>query len=235
MEADATVADGTAMSSVVAVRAYPIATGRASGSVGGSLASRGHSTMSVAAASTRPMTVRAPRRWPATRSERSEGSMPALGRAGAVSPPPAIAYRNARTARPLLPLPVAMAASSPTYDLTLLLDSTADADRRKKILADAQALIGQHGAVAGTHDWGVRPTTYEIDKQAAAEYHLIQFTSPAPRPLLEELDRTLPITDGVLRYRIIKQKLGVGSVPDLTVGAVEDTPSSDDDTDYDER
>ncbi len=122
-----------------------------------------------------------------------------------------------------------MPAAERTYDLTLLLDSNADADRRQKILTDAQALIGQHGSVASTHDWGVRPTTYEIDKHEAAEYHLIQFTSLEPRPLLEELDRTLPITDGVLRYRIIKLKPGVGPVPDLTAGAVEESSSSDDD------
>jgi len=122
-----------------------------------------------------------------------------------------------------------MAATAPTYDLTLLLDSTADADRRKKILADAQALIGQHGTVAGSHEWGVRPTTYEIKKQAAAEYHLIQFTSPQPRPLLEELDRTLPITDGVLRYRIIKLKPGVGPVPNLAAVSEEiSSPEPDD-------
>ncbi|MTD45611.1 30S ribosomal protein S6 [Conexibacter sp. W3-3-2] len=121
-----------------------------------------------------------------------------------------------------------MAAPAPTYDLTLLLDSTADDDRRKKILADAQALIGQHGTVASTHDWGVRPTTYEVKKHAAAEYHLIQFSSPAPRPLLEELDRTLPITDGVLRYRIIKLKPGIGEVPNLKNATLEDAPASDD-------
>ncbi len=129
-----------------------------------------------------------------------------------------------------------MPAAERTYDLTLLLDSNADADRRQKIVSDAQALIGEHGSVASTHDWGVRPTTYEIDKHESAEYHLIQFTSPEPRPLLEELDRTLPITDGVLRYRIIKLKPGVGPVPDLTAGAVEETTSSDDDiVDDDER
>lgn len=116
-----------------------------------------------------------------------------------------------------------MAAPAPTYDLTLLLDSTADADRRKKILADAQALIGKHGSVASTHDWGTRPTTFPVKKHEAAEYHLIQFQGP--RELLEELDRTLPITDGVLRYRIIKLKPGIGDVPNLKHEPREDAPS----------
>lgn len=144
-------------------------------------------------------------------------------------------YRNAPVDGALLPLRVAMAASTTTYDLTLLLDSTADADRRKKILADAQALIGKHGTVAGTHDWGVRPTTFEIKKQSAAEYHLIQFTSPEPRKLLAELDHVLPITDGILRYRIIKLKPGVGDVPNLK-NEPQDAPVSDDEfSDDDDR
>lgn len=144
-------------------------------------------------------------------------------------------YRNAPGGGALLPLRVAMAASTTTYDLTLLLDSTADADRRKKILADAEALIGKHGTVAGSHDWGVRPTTFEIKKQAAAEYHLIQFTSPEPRKLLEALDHVLPITDGILRYRIIKLKPGVGDVPNLK-NEPQDAPVSDDEfSDDDER
>lgn len=144
-------------------------------------------------------------------------------------------YRNAPARGALLPLRVAMAASTTTYDLTLLLDSTADADRRKKILADAEALIAKHGTVAGTHDWGVRPTTFEIKKQAAAEYHLIQFTSPEPRKLLAELDHVLPITDGILRYRIIKLKPGVGDVPNLK-NEPQDAPVSDDEfSDDDDR
>ena len=43
---------------------------------------------------------------------------------------------------------------------------------------------------------------YEIRHKTDAEYHLIQFNGP--RELLERLDRTLRITDGVIRYRIIK-------------------------------
>jgi small subunit ribosomal protein S6 len=107
-----------------------------------------------------------------------------------------------------------MALPAPTYDLTLLLDTAADADRRTKIVSDAKALIEQQGSLVGHHEWGSRPTTYEIDKKTEAEYHLVQFKGP--RALLEELDRVLPITDGVLRYRIIRLAPGTPtSVPDL--------------------
>jgi small subunit ribosomal protein S6 len=106
-----------------------------------------------------------------------------------------------------------MTKHRPTYDLTLLLDTAATADERKKILADAEAAITKGGELIGTHDWGTRATTYEIDKKTDAEYHLIQFHG-SPE-LLDQLKRTLRITDGVLRFRIIKLAPGVGAPPDL--------------------
>lgn len=117
-----------------------------------------------------------------------------------------------------------MALPAPTYDLTLLLDTAADADRRAKILADTKALIEKDGSLVGHHDWGVRPTTYEVKKKGDAEYHLVQFKGP--RTLLEELDRVLPITDGVLRYRIIRLAPGTPpSVPDLKAAPVREEPT----------
>ena len=58
---------------------------------------------------------------------------------------------------------------------------------------------------------------YEIRHKAEAEYHLIQFHGP--RELLERLDRTLRITDGVIRYRIIKLDPGTPDPPDLRGGS----------------
>ena len=46
-----------------------------------------------------------------------------------------------------------------------------------------------------------------------AEFHLLQFHGN--RELLERLDRTLRITDGVVRYRIIKLRPGTPAAPDL--------------------
>jgi ribosomal protein S6 len=92
------------------------------------------------------------------------------------------------------------------YDLTLMLDPSAPDDRRAKIRADVEAMIGGAGEVVGKHEWGTRKLAFEIAHKAEAEYHLIQFTGE--RGLLEQLNRTLHVTDGVVRYRIIKLKAG---------------------------
>ncbi len=107
-----------------------------------------------------------------------------------------------------------MAKHNPTYDLMLLLDTAIDAEARTKILADATALVTKHGEVVGSHDWGTRLTTYEVGKNNKdAEYHLLQFH--ATPELLASVNRTLRITDGVNRFRVIKLAPGVGTPPDL--------------------
>jgi small subunit ribosomal protein S6 len=102
-----------------------------------------------------------------------------------------------------------MALPPPIYDLIVLLDPSFEEETRTKILADAEELIAEHGEIVGAQDWGTRKLSYEIEKKPEADYHLIQFQGPAA--LIAELDRTLRITDGVVRHRIIK--LRPGSTP----------------------
>jgi small subunit ribosomal protein S6 len=104
-----------------------------------------------------------------------------------------------------------MAAPDPIYDLVVLLDTAAPDDQRAKILADAEAMISNGGSVVSKHDWGPRTMAYEIRHKTDAEYHLIQFHGTAQ--LLENLQRTLRITDGVVRFRIIKLEPGTPDPP----------------------
>ena len=106
-----------------------------------------------------------------------------------------------------------MAETEVTYDLTLLLDAETDGDQRERILADIETMIAEGGTIVSVHDWGRREMAYEIRHKSAAEYHLIQFHIGG-RELLERLDRTLRITDGVTRYRIIRLKPGTPAAPD---------------------
>ena len=112
-----------------------------------------------------------------------------------------------------------MALDPPVYDLVLLLDAALDEDRRHTILDDVEHAVEKHGGdIVSRHEWGVRPTTFEIDKKAEAEYHLLQFH--ATNELLLALDHSLKITDGVLRHRVIKLRRGTPAPPDLTPAAV---------------
>lgn len=113
-----------------------------------------------------------------------------------------------------------MPAQNPTYDLMLLLDTSADEDQRSKVLAEAERILETNGAtVVSKHDWGVRRTAFEIRHKNDAEYHLLQFSGGPQVPAA--LDRYLRITDGVVRFRVIKLRGREGAVPDLTASASE--------------
>jgi small subunit ribosomal protein S6 len=111
-----------------------------------------------------------------------------------------------------------MTLPAPTYDLVLLLDPQAEESTRTKILADTRAAVEAQGELLRSDDWGERPLTYPIEKKASAEYHLLQF-HVGDTELLSSLDRTLRITDGVMRFRIVKLKPGVPDAPDMRSSA----------------
>ena len=107
-----------------------------------------------------------------------------------------------------------MTLPAPTYDLVLLLDPQAEESVRAKIIADTRASIEAHGELLRHDEWGERQLTYPIEKKTSAEYHLLQFHAGTVE-LLAELDRTLRITDGVMRFRLIKLRRGVPDAPDM--------------------
>jgi small subunit ribosomal protein S6 len=121
-----------------------------------------------------------------------------------------------------------MAADKPIYDLILLLDLGAEDAARAKIVADARAAITAEGELVGDQAWGTRALAYEIDHREQAEYHLLQFRGPAS--LIDGLEHTLRITDGVVRHRVIKLPPGSTAVaptatPAPGAGAAEATPT----------
>lgn len=104
-----------------------------------------------------------------------------------------------------------MATTTRLYDLTILLDPNAPDDRHREILGAVSSAIEGKGTLVGQHDWGMRRLAFEIDHRTDAAYHLFQFEGQ--NDLLEQLDNSLKITDGVLRHRIIKVKPGTPPPP----------------------
>ena len=106
-----------------------------------------------------------------------------------------------------------MPTETPLYDLMLLLSNDVEEERRAKIIDDVrQAISSGGGSIAHDDEWGTRPLAYRIAHQGDAEYHLLQFTGPPS--LLDSLGHSLGITDGVLRFRIIKVVPGTPPAPE---------------------
>jgi small subunit ribosomal protein S6 len=122
-----------------------------------------------------------------------------------------LAGRSPPLAPCYLPTPP-MAQPNPLYDLMLMLDTAAPEEQRQKILSDAEALILRGGEIVNKQDWGVRTMAFEIRHKTDAEYHLLQFHASAE--VLATLHRTLRITDGIVRFRIIKLAPGTPAAPE---------------------
>jgi small subunit ribosomal protein S6 len=97
------------------------------------------------------------------------------------------------------------------YDLVLLIDSNAPDDRQREVVAEVESMLRSGGTIVSAHDWGTRRLSFEIDHRPEAAFHLYQFEGSAE--LLERLDHSLKIMDGVLRFRIIRQGPGAPPVP----------------------
>jgi small subunit ribosomal protein S6 len=107
-----------------------------------------------------------------------------------------------------------MTLPSPTYDLVLLLDPEGEQDSRAKIVADVRSAISAQGELVRHDEWGDRLLAYPIKHRTAAEYHILQFHASTPE-LIAGLNRSLHITDGIVRYRINKLKPGTPEAPNL--------------------
>jgi small subunit ribosomal protein S6 len=69
-------------------------------------------------------------------------------------------------------------------------------ERFKKVVEE------QGGSVAHLEEWGLRDMAYRIDKQGKGYYTLLQYRSEARA--VDELERTMRLTDGVLRYLTVR-------------------------------
>lgn len=123
-----------------------------------------------------------------------------------------------------------MAAEKPLYDIVLMLDSGIEDARRDEILASVEQAIGKAGEVVNKQDWGPRAMAFEINHKKDADYHLLQFHGTPD--LLAQLNRTLRITDEVVRFRIIKLAPGTPAPPEQRAeprpgGAADDVPAAE--------
>lgn len=99
-----------------------------------------------------------------------------------------------------------------TYDLVLLLDPLAEEPARQRVLSEAKARIEAHGELLRADQWGLRALTYPIRHRTDAEYHLMQF-HVREKAMLAELDRSLRLSDEVLRFMIGKLAPGTPEAP----------------------
>ncbi len=65
-----------------------------------------------------------------------------------------------------------------------------------------KVIEGQDGSVLQVDEWGLRDLAYRIDKQGKGIYILVRYRSTGRA--VEELERNLKLTDGILRYLSVR-------------------------------
>jgi len=83
-----------------------------------------------------------------------------------------------------------------------MLDPEAPDGRRDEVAGETRKRIESVGALKSADTWGTRKLAFEIRQRTEADYRFYRFE--ASNELLEQLDHSLKITDGVLRFRIFK-------------------------------
>jgi small subunit ribosomal protein S6 len=97
-------------------------------------------------------------------------------------------------------------ATAREYELVLMLDPEVPDERREQITLEARKRIESHGALKHDTTWGLRKLAYEIRQRTEADYRFFRFETDGE--LLDELNHSLRIADGVLRFRIFKVDAG---------------------------
>jgi small subunit ribosomal protein S6 len=86
---------------------------------------------------------------------------------------------------------------------TLLVVHPEQGPRIKEFIEKFKKVIeAQNGAVSHVDEWGLRDLAYRIEKQGKGYYALMQHRSTGRG--VEELERNLRLTDGVLRYLTVR-------------------------------
>jgi small subunit ribosomal protein S6 len=97
---------------------------------------------------------------------------------------------------------IVIAALSAEYELILMLDPETPDERREEIAGNAKQRIESAGSLRHSDTWGMRKLAYEIKQRNEADYRFYRFEGEPS--LLEDLDHSLKITDGILRFRLFK-------------------------------
>ncbi len=90
-----------------------------------------------------------------------------------------------------------------TYEMMVIhRPDLAEDDVRSRVKGLEESLAGKGATVAESDFWGKRRFAYEIDHLTEGYYTVLTFD--ADSPVIDELDRTMSLTDEVVRHKIIR-------------------------------
>jgi small subunit ribosomal protein S6 len=126
------------------------------------------------------------------------------------------------------------------YELMLVLRPDVADDRSQAVIdRTTRQIVAGGGQIVKVAPWGRRRLAYQIDRFREASYHIILFQAPAN--VIAELERSLLITEEVLRHLVTRDERPVkatrrddGDLEGLDEGDDRDLPSVEDEVDEDD-
>ena len=107
------------------------------------------------------------------------------------------------------------------YELMLVLRPDAPDERAAAVIdRTTRYVVASGGQIVKVAPWGRRRLAYPIDRYREGSYHIVVFESPAEA--IAELERSLQITEDVLRYLVTRVVKPVKVRRDSTSGDVDD-------------
>ena len=96
-----------------------------------------------------------------------------------------------------------MSTENFAYESILVVSCKLSEEEVQGVIGKFKELIEQNGTLESVDDWGVRKLAYLINKETDGYYVVFNFSASAEFPA--ELKRVYAITDGVLRYNVIRK------------------------------
>lgn len=91
------------------------------------------------------------------------------------------------------------------YELTVLIHPDLETDLEAPLTVVRNLVTGNGGKILKEDAWGKKKLAYKIKGQDFAVYQYMEVELPADAPL--KISNTLNITDGVIRYLLVKADL----------------------------
>lgn len=128
------------------------------------------------------------------------------------------------------------------YELMLVLKPDAPDERASAVIdRTTRYVVASGGQIVKVAPWGRRRLAYPIERYREGSYHIVVFEAPAET--IAEMERSLQITEDVLRYLVTRAVKPVkarrdaaasGDDADLDLDIDADLPSAEDEEEDDE-
>lgn len=116
------------------------------------------------------------------------------------------------------------------YELMLVLKPDAPDERAAAVIdRTTRYVVASGGQIVKVAPWGRRRLAYPIDRYREGSYHIVVFEAPAET--IAEMERSLQITEDVLRYLVTRTIRPVKARRDASASGDNDDSDSDDDSD----